>query len=132
LGGDYMPHEKVMLTLEYSYNGYGTTDPSKYVQVLTSARARRGEVFGAGKHVVAAAASWRINDLLSTSLAVLCNVADPSALAIVSAEWSATQWLLVRGGAYVPMGRGIVDGQLRSEYGSSPYGAFLQAGLYVP
>ncbi len=131
-GADYRPHEKVMLTLEYSFNGYGTTDPSKYVQVLTSARARRGEVFGAGKHVVAAAASWRVDDLLSGSLAVLCNVADPSAVAIASVEYSFTQSVLLRGGAYVPMGRGPVDGQLRSEYGSGAFGAFAQVGVYVP
>ncbi|MBL8956336.1 MAG: hypothetical protein JNK82_36520 [Myxococcaceae bacterium] len=131
-GADWRPHEVVMLTLEYSYNGYGTTDPSRYVQVLTSVRARRGEVFGAGKHVVAAAASWRANDLLSTSLAVLCNVADPSAVAIASLEYSFTQRVLVRAGAYVPMGRPPVNGQLKSEYGSGAFGAFAQVGVYVP
>lgn len=131
-GADFRPHEKVVLTLEYSFNGYGTTDPARYVQVLSSARARRGEVFGAGKHIVAAAASYRANDLLSGSLAVLCNVADPSALAIASVEYSIAQTVLLRAGAYVPMGRPPEGGQLRSEYGSGGFGGFAQLGVYVP
>lgn len=131
-GADFRPHERVVLTLEYAYNGYGATDPARYAQVLTSARARRGEVFGAGKHVVAAAASYRVDDLLSGSLAVLCNVADPSALAIASVEYSITQSVLLRGGAYVPLGRPPDAGQPRSEYGSGGFGAFAQLGVYAP
>lgn len=132
LGADFKPHELVIVTAEYSYNGYGTTDPSKYAAILTSRRALRGEVFGAGKHVGALAISYRANDLVSTSVSVLCNVTDPSALAFASAEWSVLQWVLLRGGVYVPIGKPPSLGALRSEYGSSSYGLFLQLAAYVP
>lgn len=132
VGADARPHEKLLLTAEYAYNGFGTTDASQYLAVLTSDRARRGEVFGAGAHVLAVAASLLANDLLSAQLAVLCNVTDPSALAILSAEYSFAQNVLVRGGLSVPIGRPPNASGLRSEYGSSPVSAFLQVGVYIP
>jgi hypothetical protein len=139
VGADYRPHEKVVVTAEYSYNGYGSRDAARYAQILSSPRALRGELFGAGMHVVALAANLKANDLLNASLSVLCNVTDPSALAFAALEYSFTQSVLIRAGAYVPMGRPpdpalatTPSRGLRSEYGSYPFGAFLQVGLYVP
>ncbi len=139
LGADFKPHEKVILTTEYSFNGFGSRDPARYAAILSSERALRGEVFGAGMHVLAAAASVQANDLLSAQLSVLCNVTDPSALAFASVEYSLAQAVLVRAGAYVPVGKGpdpsafsTPSRGLRSEYGSGAYGAFVQVGLYVP
>ncbi|MBK7865018.1 MAG: hypothetical protein IPJ65_41745 [Archangiaceae bacterium] len=131
-GVDFKPHEKLVVTVEYAFNGYGSRDASRYVAILSSKRALRGEVFGAGMHVLAAAASLRVDDLLSGSLSVLCNVTDPSALAFAALEYAFTQTVLLRAGAYVPMGRPPVNGTLRSEYGSGAFGAFAQVGLYLP
>jgi hypothetical protein len=138
-GADFKPHERVVVTAEYAFNGYGSRDASRYAQILTSKRALRGEVFGAGMHVLAVAANLRANDLLSASLSVLCNVTDPSALAFAAVEYSFTQSVLVRAGAYVPIGRppnaaeaGTPSRGLRSEYGSGGFGAFAQLGVYVP
>lgn len=138
-GVDFRPHEKVLVTAEYAFNGYGSRDASRYAQILTSRRALRGELFGAGMHVLAVATNFRANDLLSASLSVLCNVTDPSALAFAAVEYSLTQVVLLRGGAYVPIGRSPNPAELetesrglRSEYGSSPFGAFAQVGIYVP
>jgi hypothetical protein len=131
-GLDFKPYETVVVTAEYSFNGYGSTDPSRYAAILSSARALRGEVFGAGKHNAALAGSWRVNDLLSTQLSLLCNLTDPSALVLASLEYSFAQSVLVRVGAYVPLGRAPDAWGLHSEYGSGAYGAFVQVGLYVP
>lgn len=131
-GFDFKPHEKVVVTAEYAFNGYGSRDASRYAQILTSKRAQRGEVFGAGMHVAAVAASFIANDLLTASVSVLCNVTDPSALAFAAVEYSFTQSVLVRAGAYVPIGRPPDASGLRSEYGSGAYGAFAQVGVYVP
>lgn len=156
IGAEAKPHEKWVLMAEYSFNGFGTTDPRKYASILSSARVIRGEVFGAGQHQAALAASFLADDLLSLSLSVLGNLTDPSAMLIPSLEYSFTQTVLIRAGAYVPLGRGpdphVYDGLtqadvltnsenfraatasrgLRSEYGASTYGAFLQVGVYVP
>ncbi len=132
VGADARPHEKLVVTLEYAYNGFGSTDASQYLAILTSERARRGEVFGAGAHGVAAAASYLASDLLTAQLAVLCNVTDPSALVILSAEYAFAQSVLLRAGASVPVGRPPNVRGLRSEYGSGPFSAFVQVGVYVP
>lgn len=132
VGADARPFEKLVLTAEYAFNGFGSTDASKYLALLTSARARRGEVFGAGQHVVAVAASWLASDVFTGTLSVLCNVTDPSALAFASVEYAFTQSVLIRAGASVPIGRRPNAAGLRSEYGASPFAAFVQAGLYIP
>jgi hypothetical protein len=156
LGADVRPHEKWVLMAEYGFNGYGSTRPSQYAAVLSSPRVVRGELFGAGRHQAALAASFLASDIFSAQLAMLANVTDPSALLIPSVEYSFTQTVLVRAGAYVPMGRppnprvydgltatDVLEGSsrylsavatrgLRSEYGSASLGAFLQVGLYVP
>ncbi len=156
VGGEVKPHEKVVLMVEYAFNGFGTNDPSKYAAVLTSARVVRGEIFGAGKHQAAVAASFLASDLLSAQLSVIVNLVDPSALLIPSVEYSFTQTVLIRAGGYLPLGRGpdphVSDSLtaadvltnsaayqaasatrgLRSEYGGASFGAFVQVGLHVP
>jgi hypothetical protein len=156
VGAEVKPGEKWVLMAEYAYNGFGTTDPKKYAAILSSARVIRGEIFGAGKHQGAIAASFIASDLLSLQLSVLGNLTDPSAILIPSLEYSFTQTVLVRLGGYVPLGRSpdahvydaltptdvVTNSQafqsatasrgLRSEYGSSTFGAFVQVGLHVP
>lgn len=156
VGAEVKPHEKLVLMAEYGFNGYGTARASRIAGVLASARVRRGEVFGAGKHQLAVAGAFLANDIFSAQLAALANLSDPSALLVPSFEWSLTQTVLVRGGAFIPLGRtpdaGVFDALgpadvfgrseayeaavatrgLRSEHGASPFGAFVQVGVYVP
>ena len=106
VGAEVRPHEKVLLMAEYAFNGYGTTTPSRYAAVLSSPRVARGEVFGAGRHQAALAGSFLANDLLTAQLSLLANLTDPSALLIPSVEYSFTQTVLIRAGAYLPIGRG--------------------------
>lgn len=148
IGAEVKPHEKVILMAEYAFNGFGTNDPRQLARVLASPRVIRGEVFGGGMHQAAIAANFMADELLSLNLAVLGNLADPSALIIPSLEYSFTQTVLVRAGGYVPLGarpdRDVYAGLtpeealveptrgLRSEYGSASWGAFAQVGLYLP
>lgn len=154
VGAEARPHEKVLLVAEYSYNGYGSTRPQDYAALLSSARVLRGEIFGAGRHQAGLAASFLATDLFTAQLSALMNLTDPSALIIPSVEYSVSQTVLLRAGAYVPVGRPpdahVYDGftaadlqsaafqqavasrGLRSEYGASSFGAFVQVGLYVP
>ena len=93
--------------------------------------------------------------LLTTRLGVLRRLTNPSALIIPSLEYSVTQTVLVRVGAYVPLGRGpdVAAYQALTATNlatASPafqslqasrglrantvraHGAFVQAGLYLP
>lgn len=156
IGAEARPHEKLLLMLEYSYNGFGSTDPSRYATILSSPRVIRGEIFGAGKHQAAFAANLIATDQLTASLSVLGNLTDPSAMVIPSVEYSMTQTVLLRAGAYVPIGeppdakafdslspndvltnsvawqQASTSRGVRSEYGASSFGAFVQVGLYIP
>jgi hypothetical protein len=156
VGAEARPNEKLLLLAEYSFNGYGTTDPSRYAAILTSPRVQRGEIFGAGQHQAAVVASYLANDLFTAQLSALVNLTDPSALLVPSIEYSFTQTVLLRAGANIPIGRGpdpfVYDALtatdvlttsdafraatssrgLRSEYGSAALGAFVQLGVYVP
>lgn len=156
VGADWRPHEKVMLSAEYHFNGFGARSPEDYVAKLSSARVTRGEVFGAGQHAAALIGVWQAHDLAALSLVALGNLQDPSVLLIPSLEWSFAQNVIVRLGANLPIGappdasvlRALTATDLvlqtpayttatrtlgvRSEHGTSTYAAFLQVGLYVP
>ncbi|MFO0599748.1 MAG: hypothetical protein U0228_30855 [Myxococcaceae bacterium] len=156
ISGEWKPLEHVVLMAEYSFNGYGTNDPSKLAGVLSSARVVRGEIFGGGMHQLALAGVFTVNELLTAQVSVLGNLADPSALVIPSVEYSLTPNVLLRAGAYVPLGRApdatvftslgpldvamqsdafrsaIASRGLKSEFGSSSFGGFAQVGVYLP
>ncbi len=156
VGADWRPHEKVLVMVEYHFNGYGAGSPSEYVAKLSSPRVVRGEVFGAGRHFLALVGSWAFHDLASLALTALGNLQDPSVLLIPALEWSFEQTVLVRVGGNVPIGarpdaavfRSLTGGDVllqsqafgdatrtfgfRSELGSSAFSAFVQVGLHVP
>lgn len=153
VGADLRPLDDLVLTGEYYYNGWGASDTSGYLGVLRSDRVLRGEVFGAGKHYVGLAASWQASELLSVAGSVIANVQDPSVLIAPAIEYWAEQSLLLRFGGYVPFGRApdVAPLQqltpndlllqtdawrnatrgfgLRSEYGASAFGMFVQLAI---
>ncbi|MEW5738685.1 MAG: hypothetical protein AB1938_07140 [Myxococcota bacterium] len=155
-GVDWRPHDKLLLMAEYHFNGYGADSPEGYAQKLSSSRVVRGEVFGAGRHYLGLAATWMQSEIFSATLSTLVNLADPSVLLVPALEYSFEQSVLVRAGGYVPLGArpdetvfasltpedvvtvsdALVTARrtlgLKSEYGSSTWGAFVQVGLYLP
>ncbi len=154
-GVDWRPTQSLVLTGEYYFNGWGTSDASGYLDVLRSARVVRGEVFGAGRHYAGVVAAWQISPLLTAHATAVANLGDPSLLFVPALEYWAKQKLLVRVGGYLPLGRqpdpaplraltpqdvtadtdawrqAIRGYGLRSEYGASPYGLFAQIALYL-
>lgn len=154
-GIDWRPWEKVVLMAEYHFNGFGADDPSGSAAKLAADRVRRGEVFGAGRHYGGVVVSYLASELFTASLSALANVADPSVLLIPALEYWFEQSVIVRAGGYVPLGaapaaevlsgvsaRDILEGRepfktairtlgLRSEYGASAWGAFVQVGLFL-
>jgi hypothetical protein len=156
VGFDWRPAAKLVLSAEYGYNGAGAATPAGYVATLTSARARRGEVFGAGRHASALAVMYQVDELLSVQALALVNWLDPSAMIVPSVEYSPAQDVIIRLGASLPIGArpepavferltptdvltqspalGVAKDTLglRSEYGSSGWAAFFQVGVYLP
>jgi hypothetical protein len=136
IGGDARLSDETIFTAEYYYNGWGATDASSYLAVLTSDRVRRGEAFGAGRHYLGASAAWRKSELLALNGVALVNLADPSVVVVPSLEYWAEQQVLVRAGGYLPIGRRpsgdpSTSLALRSEYGASPFGLFAQLAIYL-
>ncbi|HUK74339.1 MAG TPA: hypothetical protein VLU99_01005, partial [Nitrososphaerales archaeon] len=153
-GLEWRPAERWTVGAEYYFNGFGAGDPSGYAAKLRSPRVTSGEVFGAGRHYLGLTAVRKATQLLTLQATILGNLADPSALAVPMVEYWASQRVLVRAGAYLPLGRGPAAGPLqgltladvvgmsppfveatstlglRSEYGASPAGLFAQLGVY--
>ncbi len=153
-GADWRPAEGWMVSAEYYFNGFGAPDPAGYAGKLRSPRVVQGEIYGAGRHYAGFSVSRRATDLLSLQTLVVTNLADPSALVIPVAEYWARQKVIVRAGAYAPLGSSpnadamraltvtdvlhltpaftsaVSSLGLRSEYGTSPWGLFLQLGVY--
>jgi opacity protein-like surface antigen len=153
-GVDWRPAENWTVTAEYYINGFGAPHPTGYADKLRSPRVVRGEVFGAGRHYLGLSAAWRRTELLSLQTLLIANAADPSALVIPVAESWATQKTILRIGGDVPIGArpdpsavqrltpadvvtaspayraAIQSLGLRSEYGASPWGLFVQLSVY--
>jgi hypothetical protein len=154
-GLDWRPTEKWILTLEYYFNGFGALNKSMIVQKLRDPRLVSGEIFGAERHYVGLVANFLATELLTANMTVLVNCMDPSVTFAPVVEYSFEQHVLIRLGAFVPIGRGVDVTFLQtltahdaatnsaswqyatqtlaaqSEYGLSPYGVFVQVGLYL-
>jgi len=140
-GLDWKPASGWMVTGEYYYNGFGATNPAQYFLKMRDPLETSGEVFGAAQHYVGVAAAWKTTELLTLNASLIANVRDPSAILFPVAEYWFEQHVLVRFGAYIPLGkqpdpRAVTNVQnaaalgLRSEYGASPAGLFAQVGLH--
>ncbi len=154
-GFDWRPTEKLVLTAEYYFNGFGARSKDQILAKLRSAREVRGEVFGAGRHYAGLIASFLASDVLTINTTVLVNCTDPSAMIIPAIEYTIGQHVLIRAGGFIPLGEGLDVPMLqaltptdaatnspawqtanatlgaRSEYGLSPFGVFVQVGLYI-
>lgn len=155
LGVDWKPVEKLMLTFEYAFNGFGAERPEDVLKVLKSDRVVRGEIFGASRHAAGLVAAWSATELLTVSATGLLNLVDGSGLVVPSLEYWFEQRVLLRAGGYVPFGRppssAVTTGLsgpdvltnsarwveatstlgARSEYGLSSAGAFIQVSVSV-
>jgi hypothetical protein len=154
-GLDWRPSDKWILTGEYYFNGFGALNDAMIVQKLRDPRLVRGEIFGAGRHYAGLVVNYLPTELLTVNATVLVNCTDPSVTFAPVVEYSFEQHVLVRVGAFVPIGRGVDVPVLqaltahdaatndpawqyatqtlaaRSEYGLSPFTLFVQVGLYI-
>jgi len=132
VGADFRPPEKLAVTAEYSFNGFGAEDPAGYLAALASPRARRGEIFGAGRHYAGIAASYGFSELLSLQLLALVNLQDPSAQLVPVVEYWFEQSVILRAGAFIPLGRAPDPSALQALGGMDVLGQTRPSGTRPP
>jgi hypothetical protein len=115
------------LVLEYQHDEFGAAGSDELLDVVLSDPAARGELQVLGRDEVAAQASYQLHPLLGTSLILLCNLNDPSALIFPGASYSLSNELTLQGGIYLGLGPGTPEGQfdIPSEYGIVPTTVYL-------
>ncbi len=109
------------LSAEFSWNGFGSTNPRDYPLLASADRVRRGEMSSLGRYYLGSSLTWQVHPLVSVTGTALVNLGDGSVLLLPHADWSVSDNLaFVLGGAF-GIGRGpSADGVPGSEYGSSP------------
>ncbi len=121
----------VSLTLEFSFNGYGTSEASEYFLLSNSDRIMRGEVNALGKWYSGLSGTWQLHPLGTLSNSLLLNWQDPSALWIPTFSWSTSNNSALFLGAQVGFGKELLpEGVPQSEYGSAPSTLFIAFQQY--
>ena len=139
LGAQYKPTAKTFLTLEAYAQSLGAKEPVDYLEQASGLRYQRGELTQLGRLYAALIGSYELTPLLALSGAVLSNLMDPSVLLMPSLNWnvannaSASVGCLAGLGARPKASAATSNNpllELRSEYGSVPFSAFVQAAFY--
>jgi hypothetical protein len=127
VGVDRQLTATVSITVEASYNGFGTDDPAQYLLLAMADRVRRGEITSLGRWYAGVALTWQAHPLVSITSPVLVNASDGSVLLLPHADWSLGDDVSLELGGIFGIGPSPrSDGAPRSEYGSAPatfYGA---------
>ncbi len=119
------------VTLEWSFNGYGTSRPSEYLALAAADRILRGEVNGLGRWYSGFSTAWQFHPLGTLSNSLLVNWQDPSALWIPTFSWSTGNNSVLLLGGQVSLGQEFLpQGVPRSEYGSIPSTLFVAFQQY--
>lgn len=119
---------------EYHYSGFGLKHAEDVVEQILNQdfikRYLRGDSQILGQHGLALQASYPFNETLLGALVFLGSLTDASGIAIPSLVWSVNDATTVTLSAFLPWGPSPENGNLRSEYGSSPFSLFAQLSLY--
>ncbi len=141
VGADWRPTGTTTLSGEVYVQTIGGAEPSEYVEVISSARAARGEVWQMGRTYLGLVAVQEITPLVVANVSLITNVEDPSALLAPAVSWSVAENADLAVGMYAGLGRrpgevdlleffGDQDAKVRSEFGLYPTVGFLQMKAY--
>jgi len=120
MGIDRQLNERLNLTAEASWNGFGADDPDGYLRIIVSDRFQRGEVNSMGRPYAGLSLSWQLHPLVAASAAVIGNLDDGSALIQPTVNWWVSESVTALFGIFVGIGDGLdEDGGLQSEYGAA-------------
>ncbi len=129
LGFDYQFTPDLFLQLEYYYNGFGTTDPARYLQVMSAPRFQRGEVFNTAPHYIGGNGRYQLTPLIILNGNTIINLNDGSALLEPAMVYSLSDNAEIRLGAIFAVGKRPKD-NLRSEFGTYPHLGFGEVVYY--
>lgn len=95
---------KTAISAEVYVQSNGATEPGEYLDMYTSERFARGELWLAGRTYMGLSVSQEIVPEIRAGLFAIVNVEDPSALAGPSFAWSVSDNVSAGLGAYVGLG----------------------------
>ena len=84
---------------------FGASDPDQYLVVATLDRFARGEVWQMGRYYAAVSLGHQITPLIGSSLALIANLQDPSAMLAPNLSWSVSENADLSLGGYVGLGK---------------------------
>ncbi len=125
-----------ILSLEYHYSGFGSSDPDGYLETAARPAFRRGQIFYLGRHYLAPAAQLQATSYLSLRGGVLVNLGDGSFLLNPEFEYSVTDDLLFKVGSYLSFGASPVFAAgseppgIKTEFGAIPDTFYLAFYAY--
>jgi hypothetical protein len=131
LGTQIKPHSKITVNAELFYNGFGTFTRQRYLQRALGERASIGELTGLGRLYLGAAVLWELHPLIKLTLAALQNLRDPSALVSLSASYNVLSNVELLVGVYGPLGAGLDQLTVKSEFGIYPLFAFAEIKIVL-
>lgn len=154
-GADWRPTTTTTLSAEVYVQSFGAADPRGYLDVVSDERFTRGEVWQLGRVYAGISAAQEITPLIFGHVAIVSNLADPSALVVLAGSWSVADNVVVGFGANLGVGQSpdVVELDLtldpmtmapvltppspdeirdsvRSEFGLYPQTAYLQVRTY--
>ena len=129
LGFDYQFTSDLLLQFEYYYNGFGTSDPARYLQVILAPRFQRGEVFNTAQHYLGGNGRYQLTPLIILNGAAIINLNDGSALLEPALIYSLSNNAEIRLGAIFALGKKPND-NLQSEFGTYPHLGFGEVIFY--
>ncbi len=128
IGATWRPVDTLTVIPEVLYNGFGSWEAEDYLPIALSERMAVGEQQGFGKLYAGMHTDWEVEPLTHLFSAMLANVHDPSALALLGVRHNLSANVDTVLGAYAPIGR-LPDTtalRARSEFGAYPYFFFFE------
>jgi hypothetical protein len=120
--------------VEHHYSGFGVKDAADAVDRLQDPdfqqRFLRGDTQILCRQAIAAQLSYAFDDAVGGTFLVLTNPTDGSGVLSPALTISMADNITLLGSAFIPWGDEPSGGQLRSEYGATAAGLFLQANIY--
>jgi len=122
----------VLLSIEYHFNGLGSSQSDEYAALLASPELARGETYYLGRHMAGGFGSYLATDRLTLSFGALTNLTDPSVAFLPALNYDFRQSIRIGAGGLVSLGAKPTfptnaRPQLESEFGA--YGSFGYAQL---
>jgi hypothetical protein len=129
LGWERQTGPNTHLLVEGYFNGWGSAHPDDYPALLLSSRFLAGRAPALGRAEAAVEATGQLAPLLVAGAGAVANLSDGSVLVHLLGDYSLSDFASIKGGVFAGLGERPRAGLPRSEYGSYPVRAYLEATL---